>query len=46
MAVFPEQVSCPACFVPKNEPCTVPTDTSRKKVSWFHSARIQAAEEA
>jgi hypothetical protein len=32
-------VACPACNAQPGQPCTVPTDTSRKLVSWVHLAR-------
>lgn len=36
-------VTCPACHALKGQPCTAPTDTSRKPVAWFHSDRTDLA---
>jgi hypothetical protein len=41
----PRDVACPACYSPAGQPCTQPTDTSRKPVSWVHYAREHAATE-
>jgi hypothetical protein len=30
---------CPACNAKPGQPCTQPTDTSRRNVSWFHYPR-------
>lgn len=38
-------VPCPACFVPVGAPCTTPTESSRRPVSWFHDSRLVAAAE-
>jgi hypothetical protein len=45
MPTSPQAVPCPACFVPAGEPCTAPTDTSRRNVTWFHHSREAAAQE-
>lgn len=34
---------CPNCNAAKGAPCTQPTETGRKPMSWFHSSRIDAA---
>lgn len=39
-------VPCPNCQAPTGEPCTQPTDTGRRVVSWVHNARRDAAAEA
>ncbi|WNM68805.1 hypothetical protein SEA_SOOS_75 [Gordonia phage Soos] len=33
-------VVCPNCNAQPTKPCTQPTDTGRKNVSWFHHARF------
>lgn len=38
-------VACPNCQVQAGYACTVPTDTSRKPVAWFHLTRLNAWEE-
>ena len=30
---------CPACNANPGEPCTAPTDTSRRPVGWLHASR-------
>jgi hypothetical protein len=42
--VGPLAYTCPNCQAKPGERCTQPTDTSRKPVSWFHSARTDKAE--
>ncbi len=37
-------IMCPACLARPGKPCTQPTETSRKNVSWFHFARIDATQ--
>ena len=44
--VEPIDLTCPACAARPFSPCTAPTDTSRRPVKWFHSARTDAAEDA
>jgi hypothetical protein len=36
------QAACPVCFSPEGEPCTAPTDKSRREVTWFHISRFEA----
>jgi hypothetical protein len=36
-------VTCPACNARIGEPCTAPTNTGRRPVSWTHLARDDAA---
>ena len=45
VSVQPIESSCPACLVGPEEPCTAPTDTSRRPVRWFHHARVALARE-
>lgn len=40
----PRAVPCPACMAPAGEPCTQPTDSSRRSVNWHHLSREAAAE--
>lgn len=40
-----KDVTCPACFARVGEPCTQPTDSSRRNVSWFHASRKAEASE-
>ena len=40
------RVACPACYAPAGEPCTAPTNTARRVVLWFHSARTTLALES
>lgn len=35
----PRTVECPACHARAGMPCTVPTDTGRRDVAWFHVYR-------
>ena len=42
----PLSVTCPACQASPGEPCTQPTDTSRRPVPWLHSSRQVAADAA
>ena len=44
VAVRPLDVPCPNCQARVGEKCTVPTNTARVNVSWFHLAREGAAE--
>lgn len=37
------EVSCPNCQAPQGVSCTRPTITGRRDVSWFHTAREDAA---
>lgn len=39
MTETPKDRPCPACQARAGEPCTQPTNTARKPVSWFHLAR-------
>lgn len=41
----PQNLECPACFVPAGARCTVATDTGRSSVAWFHLARESALRE-
>lgn len=41
--VRPIQVTCPTCNAQPWKPCTVPTNVSRREVTWFHTAREEAA---
>lgn len=34
-----DTVRCPTCQAPPGSPCTQPTDSSRRDVTWVHSAR-------
>lgn len=43
VSVLPIESSCPTCLVGPGVPCTVPTDTSRRPVRWFHHARVSLA---
>lgn len=45
VSVLPIESSCPACQAHPEEPCTAPTDTSRRPVRWFHHARVSLARE-
>lgn len=38
----PITARCPNCQARPGEPCTQPTDTGRRNVSWFHMARESA----
>lgn len=40
----PHDIECPTCGAKAGEPCTTPTDTARREVTWFHSYRTDAAE--
>jgi len=40
----PIDVTCSTCGSPPGHPCTVPTDTSRSKVSWYHFNREHSAD--
>lgn len=42
--ILPIDVECPACLAKPLHPCTQPTDTGRRAVSWFHLARIAEAQ--
>ncbi|QKY79991.1 hypothetical protein PQD13_gp79 [Gordonia phage Clawz] len=33
-------VICPNCNAQPGHPCTQPTDTGRRNVTWFHNARF------
>jgi len=35
----PLSVTCPTCLSGPGKPCTTATELTRKKVTWFHSAR-------
>lgn len=35
---------CPDCLARPGRACTVPTDTGRRVVTWFHNARIDLAQ--
>lgn len=35
--------TCPNCQARPGQPCTAPTNTGRRDVKWFHSARESAA---
>lgn len=40
MAITKAQtVPCPTCFAPAGQPCTAPTDTGRRAVTWVHVRR-------
>lgn len=39
----PRVVACPNCNAKPGEPCSQPTDTGRRDVNWYHSAREGAA---
>lgn len=43
-AAVARDVTCPNCNAQPGQPCTQPTDTSRKAVAWVHSAREVNAE--
>lgn len=34
-----QTVACPNCAAPAGQPCTQPTDMSRRPVTWVHLAR-------
>jgi hypothetical protein len=40
----PTDVPCTACSARPGQPCTVPTDTGRRDVTWVHHARSDLAE--
>lgn len=42
---MPSPITCPACQARPGQPCTQPTDTSRRPVTWEHSARTDAMAE-
>ncbi|QNJ56025.1 hypothetical protein SEA_RASPUTIA_135 [Microbacterium phage Rasputia] len=37
------KVRCPACFAEVGDPCSAPTNTTRRPVTWFHSSRTTKA---
>lgn len=39
----PRLVVCPNCNAQPGQPCTQPTDDSRRAVNWYHLAREGAA---
>lgn len=41
--IGPRDFTCPACNAKPGEPCTAPTNTSRRAVTWFHTAREDEA---
>lgn len=41
----PRNVACPACYAAPDQPCTVPTETSRRDVTWFHLYRESLAQD-
>lgn len=44
--VDPKSATCPNCQARPGEPCTQPTETGRKKVTWTHLSREAAAHDA
>ena len=42
----PLDVLCPVCQSKGSQACTQPTDTGRRQVLWYHSARVQSYAEA
>jgi len=38
----PHTVTCPNCAAQPGQPCTQPTDTGRRNVTWHHLAREAA----
>lgn len=43
--VDPRTLPCPACNAQAGEPCSQPTNTSRKPVNWHHLIRESHAQE-
>lgn len=41
----PSSVTCPNCQARPARPCTSPTDFGRNPVTWFHTAREDAAKD-
>jgi hypothetical protein len=37
------EVKCSVCQVPPGAPCTAPTSTGRRPVTWFHAERTRDA---
>ncbi|AUV60692.1 hypothetical protein HOS75_gp038 [Gordonia phage SteveFrench] len=37
--ITPLNFECEACFARAGKPCTVPTDSGRRDVNWFHLVR-------
>ncbi|QGZ16785.1 hypothetical protein PBI_DEWDROP_138 [Microbacterium phage Dewdrop] len=37
------KVKCPVCFAEVGDPCSAPTNITRRPVTWFHSSRTTKA---